>query len=262
MQTQCLDKYAMYDQAFQKPEAYVAFLDRVYVECNGRMPTTLREDFCGTAAIACQWVRGRAECRAVAVDIDPEPLAWRRAHLHILAPDQRHRLQIVESDVCSVEALSADMILAPNSSICLINTRPQLIAYLLRCRAMLNNCGMFIADVYAGPGSQTTGADLIICDGFTCVWEQVSFDPHTHEAHNRIHFKRPNGTRLLDAFKYMMRLWTPVELRDALLESGFARVSSVVNPTGGPPSTTCSSICREQIGTEDCWDAFIVGYAE
>jgi len=46
----------------------------------GVVPKRLREDFCGTGLFSCAWVKSAADREAVGVDLDPEVLAWSRAH--------------------------------------------------------------------------------------------------------------------------------------------------------------------------------------
>src|SRR5262249_53906797 len=58
-------------------------------------------------------------------------------------------------------------------------------------------------------------------------WEQRAADPSTGRAVNAMHFRvhprRGKPRRLDDAFVYDWRLWSVPELRDAMLEAGFAR---------------------------------------
>src|SRR5258705_418284 len=70
------DKYDLYVLSVQSPDVEVAFFDRAFRTQYGRRPTTLREDFCGPAAVCYEWVRSTPDRRAIGVDLDPEPLAW------------------------------------------------------------------------------------------------------------------------------------------------------------------------------------------
>ena len=47
------DRHRLYERAVQCPEAEVDFIDRNYRLLRGRSARTLREDFCGTAAVSC-----------------------------------------------------------------------------------------------------------------------------------------------------------------------------------------------------------------
>ena len=52
-QARAADRYALYQASVQDPPADVDLVDRVFKGHFGRLPDTLREDFCGTAAMAC-----------------------------------------------------------------------------------------------------------------------------------------------------------------------------------------------------------------
>ena len=74
------DVHALYQQAVQCVEAEIDFVDETFAKLRRRRARHLREDFCGTANAACEWVRRRRTNRAVAVDIDAGVLEWGRRH--------------------------------------------------------------------------------------------------------------------------------------------------------------------------------------
>ena len=74
------DLHALYQEAVQCVESEIDFVDETFFRLRGRRARVLREDFCGTANTACEWVRRRADNRAIAVDADPEVLDWGRKH--------------------------------------------------------------------------------------------------------------------------------------------------------------------------------------
>ena len=51
------DKHWLYQHSVQNPEYEIQFMRRVYRKTRGRLPMRLREDFCGTAILACEWAR-------------------------------------------------------------------------------------------------------------------------------------------------------------------------------------------------------------
>ena len=53
------DRHLLYTAAVQSVDADLDFFLRVYKRKRGEPFKTLREDFCGTAALACEWVRRR-----------------------------------------------------------------------------------------------------------------------------------------------------------------------------------------------------------
>src|SRR5262245_17794441 len=70
------DKYDLYQRSVQSPECDVEFFTRTFKTYYGSIPLILREDFCGAAAVCCEWVRTRKDRQAIGVDLDSEPLGW------------------------------------------------------------------------------------------------------------------------------------------------------------------------------------------
>jgi len=87
------DRHELYQEAVQNPEFELDFIDETFEELTGRTAYSMREDFCGTAISSTNWVTRRDANTAVAVDIDPEVLAWAQTHnVAALSADQRSRL--------------------------------------------------------------------------------------------------------------------------------------------------------------------------
>ncbi|MDH3584161.1 MAG: class I SAM-dependent methyltransferase, partial [Phycisphaerae bacterium] len=63
------DRYRLYLDSVQSPDNEVHFFSRAFRKQFGRPPKLLREDFCGTAAICYEWVKGKKSRRAIGVDI-------------------------------------------------------------------------------------------------------------------------------------------------------------------------------------------------
>ena len=64
------DKNLLYQWSVQDAEDAIQFTVEQYEKRRGRPPRILREDFCGTALVACQWVKGHPERRAIGLDLD------------------------------------------------------------------------------------------------------------------------------------------------------------------------------------------------
>lgn len=217
------DKYDCYQQSVQETEPEIAFIRRVFRRHRGREPRSLREDFCGTAMMACDWVRKNPQNTAFGIDLDPECLAW-GAHHNVAALDSeaQSRVKLVEGNVLEVGHEPVDMTLAFNFSYSLFATRRELTHYFRQARATLHNEGLFFLDVYGGIDAmdpQTIRRDY---DGFTYVWEQRSFDAIRNWGENYIHFEFPDGSKIRNAFRYGWRLRSLPELREALADAGFS----------------------------------------
>jgi len=223
-QAQLADKYECYQKSVQEPDADVPFVERVFRKHRGRPPRTLREDFCGTAAFACAWVRRHRDNFAFGIDLDPEPLAWGlRNNVAALTPEQQARIKLVEGNVLHVGHELVDVTVAYNFSYFLFRTRPEMIEYFRKARASLRPDGLFFLDAYGGPDSQQSQIEERECDGFEYIWEQHSFDPIQNRGVNYIHFAFPDGSELRRAFSYEWRIWSVPEIREILLDAGFSK---------------------------------------
>ncbi|WP_295389756.1 class I SAM-dependent methyltransferase [uncultured Thiodictyon sp.] len=224
------DRYRLYERAVQNPRAEVDFIDHTYRELRGRSARWLREDFCGTAAVCCEWVRRRPTNRAVGVDRDPEVLDWaQRNHLATLTSDQRTRIQLLEQDVATPASRPLDLVLALNFSYWLLAGRAALRAYFEQVRAALAPDGVLLLDAYGGYDAyrriieERTVEDPEL-GTFGYEWEQALYDPVSGRLVCHIHFNFPDGSRLERAFSYDWRLWSLPEIRELLTEAGFSRV--------------------------------------
>lgn len=217
------DKYDLYIRSVQSPDVEVAFFDRAYRAHYGRRPLSLREDFCGTAAVCYDWVRSMAGRTAVGVDLDAEPLAWGAARFGpTLRDEQASRLRLVHGDVRSTNT-RAEVIAAQNFSYFCFDTRDALRAYFRHVRRCLAKDGMLVLDVLGGSEVIESDREELTSHGrFTYVWDAVDFDPVSHRCRFAIHFRFRDGSELRNAFRYEWRLWTLPELRELLAEAGFS----------------------------------------
>ncbi|MFN7589412.1 MAG: hypothetical protein ACK5UQ_13115, partial [Planctomycetota bacterium] len=63
------DRHVLYQLSVQAPETDARFYDRWFRKYAGRPLRLLREDFCGTAVLACHHVKRHPENRAIGVDL-------------------------------------------------------------------------------------------------------------------------------------------------------------------------------------------------
>ena len=64
------DKYKCYLKSVQSPEHEVEFFDKAFKDEFHVKPTTLREDFCGTFSVCCEWVKLGRQRTSLGVDLD------------------------------------------------------------------------------------------------------------------------------------------------------------------------------------------------
>ena len=221
------DRYALYEDAVQDAPVEMEFVAETYAELRGREARVLREDFCGSAWAACEWVKRDSDKRAIGVDLDHDVLEWgRQRHLASLSPEQQSRVDLHEGDVLATATEKADITVAMNFSYWIFKQREQLREYFATVREGLAEDGLFIMDCYGGyEAFQDEYKEKRDCDGFTYVWEQEYYDPVTGDYTCHISFRFKDGSRLERAFSYHWRLWTLPEIRELLVEAGFAKAT-------------------------------------
>jgi SAM-dependent methyltransferase len=255
------DKYRYYTASVQAPPEEAIFLDKLYREVRGDDPQTLREDFCGTFAICCAWVRLGPERRAIGIDLDPEPLGYGcenyRARLNVA---QQVRVQILQENVLTPGLPPADVIAALNFSYFIFKGRAELLAYFRNCYETLAPGGMVVLDCFGGPGAQKPNEERSQDEGFVYFFEQEGFDPRTHEAMFHIHFERKGEEKRRKAFTYDWRMWTMAEVREALLEAGFAEARVYWEDESGNGNGVLNFVHVDRIEKEPhSWVTYVVG---
>ena len=269
------DRHVLYEAAVQSVDADIDFIRRVYKKKNGRTAKLLREDFCGTAALACLWAEGNDDRRAWGVDLDGDTLDWCREHRLPRIGSTAERVVLVQEDVRTPREPKVDVTVAFNFSYFTFRDRPTLRGYFENVRQSLAPGGVFLVDLFGGTESMTEieerrkigssrAPDGSKVPGFHYYWEQASFNPVDHEIVCHIHFKVPGRKkRIKRAFTYHWRLWTIPELRELLDEAGFA--SSEVYAEGWDDDAEDGDgnfRKKSRFENDAGWIAYVVGYVD
>jgi len=221
-QAERADRHVLYEKAVQCAEAEIDFVAGTFRKLRGRRAKILREDFCGTANVSCEWVRRGADHEAWGVDIDPAVLEWSRRHkVSRLTPGEAARLRLLNGNVLRARTAPADVILASNFSYWIFKDRALMKRYFRKAHAGLRRDGLFILDAFGGYEACQEMQESSRCNGFTYIWDQAQFNPISSEILCHIHFRFKDGSRLNNAFTYDWRLWTLPELTELLAETGF-----------------------------------------
>jgi SAM-dependent methyltransferase len=256
------DRHALYQIAVQAPEKDARFYGRYFEKVTGAPLRVFREDFCGTAALSCWFVKLHRQNHAIGVDLHGPTLAWGRRYnvRHLLDADQQRRLRLIQDDVRAVRRPRAQAIVAVNFSYSVFQTRAELAGYVRGCFAALEPGGLLFLDGWGGGLVQRACTDRRREHGFDYLWEQRSFDPISHHIDCRIHFLFRDGSRLRDAFVYDWRLWTMPELRELFTDAGFADVHVLWECTDVRRGTGNGVFRRKEVGDDDpAWISYVVG---
>jgi hypothetical protein len=259
-----LNKYHLYELSVQSPDVHAAWLQKLYKEITKKQALHLREDFCGTFKMSCEWVKLNPKNTALCLDLDPEPLDYgRETHLAPLSKDQKSRVKILQKNVLSPTRTALDLISAGNFSFYIFKQRTELLRYFQSCQKSLKTGGMVVLELAGGPGMiapmrEKKEVFLNRTEKFVYTWHQKSFDPITHDAQYAIHFKLPSGRVMKDQFVYDWRLWSIPEVRDALIESGFKK-TLVYWETAHKGKGTGEYVKTDQGDNSFAWVAYVIG---
>lgn len=222
------DRFDCYQRSVQNPDHEIDFFDQAYRDAFDKKPLSLREDFCGTFAVCCEWVKTNKKRTAVGVDLCSETLQWGEEHnLKPLTKSQKERIQLLQQDVRTPSETKFDILAAQNFSFWIFKTRKEVVNYFEIAHANLNSDGLMVMDMMGG-------GDCYVEDrtdkrkikngknGFVYHWTQETFNPVTADATFSISFKFKDGSKLKKAFEYDWRFWTIPEVLEMLAEAGFS----------------------------------------
>lgn len=254
------DKYALYKRAVQSPDADVEFLRRVYRESRKKDPVILREDFCGTFAVCCEWVKLNKKFKAVGVDLDPAPMEYGRQNYFVeLKEEQKKRLSLLEGNVLSSRLPAADISIAMNFSYFIFKTRQQMKTYFANALKALKKDGIFILDIFGGSLCYDENEEKTNYKKFMYYWHQTGFDPVTNKALFHIHFREKGHAKRERVFSYDWRMWSIPEIREILEEVGFKKTHVYWEGTTRNGEGDGNFTRTEKGEACESWIAYIVG---
>ncbi len=254
------DKYYYYLNSVQAPENDVLFMRNTYRELRGKYPTSMREDFCGTHALSCEWVKLSPKNKSYGIDLDLEPILYGQEHYASqLKPNQRDRIQILQTDVLNPGLPKADVICSMNFSNYIFKERAMMKSYFHNCLTTLNDSGILLMDCFGGPACQRENEEMTLHKNFKYYWHQRSFNPVTQHAIFNIHYK-PNGkAKVENVFTYDWRMWSIPELREMMSAVGFQKTYVYWEGTTRAGEGDGKFIRSEEGDECLAWIAYIVG---
>ena len=259
------DKFLCYQKSVQSPEHEIEFFEQAYRDAFRKKPVTLREDFCGTFSICCEWVKSNKNRTAIGIDLCSETLQWGRDNnLSKLTDAQQKRVRLLEQDVRKRNRPQVDILAAQNFSFWIFKTRAEVIEYFKAARANMNSQGIMIMDMMGGGDCYIEGqVDKRTIKkgkkGFRYHWKQDSFNPINHDASFYISFHFKDGSKLKNAFEYHWRFWTIPEVREMLEEAGFSETSIYWDMEDDKEDEDDEDWqCLEEAESAPCWIWYIV----
>ncbi len=258
------DKYALYEASVQDVVSDADIIREVYKKIYPlKTPHILREDFCGTFSLCCEWVKKGTQYKSIGIDLSSETIEYgKKNHLSKLSKDEQKRVSIYQKNVKS-KTKKADIIVANNFSYFIFLTRKELCAYFKHCLSSLTDDGLLQMDIFGGPEAEevleekTTITDNKI-KTFKYIWELADFNPITRKGNFYIHFQFPKAKRISKAFHYYWRMWTIPEIRELLYEAGFTETYIFWEEDDEDGDGTGEFYLTEKEENDPTWLAYIV----
>jgi ubiquinone/menaquinone biosynthesis C-methylase UbiE len=252
-------KYELYESSVQCHEADIDFLNEQFKNEFGRKPKALREDFCGTAALACDWVKQSPKHFSYGIDLDSEPIKYGQAHHYApLSKDEKQRMSYIEGNVLQKYDFTSDIVVAFNFSYFIFKKRQDLLKYFKRVRKSLGKDGAFFVDIFGGTECCNPLEEETEHESHTYYWDCEKFNPLTNEVLYYIHFKK-DGHKYKQAFVYDWRMWSVKEISELMEEAGFSKIKTFWE--GDDDDGTGDGKFHESKEEENCesWVTYIMG---
>ncbi len=221
------EKYRLYLASVQNPEADIQFINREYKALFGKTPKSLREDFCGTGLLACEWVQQDSTRTSYGIDLDMEPLSYGVVnHLSELSEEEQKRVKYINGNVMSNYDFKTDVVVAFNFSYYLFKKRSDLLKYFTSVRKHMKKDSVFLIDMFGGTETRQELEESVKHKNHTYYWDCSRYNPLTSECMYYIHFKtHSDGIKHEKVFQYDWRMWDAQELRDILTDAGFSKTN-------------------------------------
>lgn len=258
-------KYTLYEEAVQCPKWHVEHFKKFHYHLTKKIPHHLREDFCGTAKISCEWVKADPKNSAVGLDLDPEPLEYAKTkNILSLGVKERGRVKVLKQNVLKTTTQKFDIIAACNFSFFIFHERERMIDYAKATLKSLKKNGTLMLEIAGGEGMVEKikeSKNFSIKNYGKCryTWEQLDYDPIQHVSDYAIHFRLPNGQWKKNVFTYHWRLWTIREIREILLEAGFKKTKVFWEAADDKGDGTGDYVPTENGDHSHSWIAYVVG---
>ena len=266
------DIYELYEASVQNVITDLNFGTRVFKKHNTKTPTTIREDFCGTAKLAIDWVLKDKKNKSVAIDLNESVLNWTQKYsLSKLTNGEQKRIKLINQNVLDYRNSFVDIAYALNFSYCYFKERETLKNYFKNINKSLHKNGIFILDIYGGTESIIAKQDAPrIIPGFTSIkkikipdfeyiWDQKKYNPINHHTSCSIHFKIPGVGLIKNAFTYNWRLWTIPEIIDLMKDVGFKKTSVYLHDFNNDGESDEIFRIRKTYENTEGWIAYVVG---
>jgi SAM-dependent methyltransferase len=212
-------KHELYQKSVQNPKREVEFYRKIYRMVFKTIPTNFREDFCGTGRLACEWIKSNVCNTAVGLDLDEETIHWGiENNVSNLASGSERISLLVQDILIPFDSQKIfDVICSMNYSHYLLNQRKDLVKYFSNVRANISK-GLFVMDFFGGSHMFEEHRHNNQSDYYEFRNDKINIVNNVLLC--TLNFKTKDN-KLETLFTYPFRVYSLVELKEALEDSGF-----------------------------------------
>lgn len=227
IKTDSLNKHVLYQTTVQEPKKELEFFRKIYRNIYSRVPISIREDFCGTGFISCEWVKMNFENTSIGIDIDDDPLEWGRKNNIMNLSGGDDRVKLYNHNVLEEwnSKQKFDMILSLNYSHFLLNKRIEFLTYLKNVRKNIEK-GFLVLDFFGGSKiyfdsslKRHFGQEK---DDHSYEFKSKKLDLLNNFAYCSINFKL-GKRKLNNLYNFKFRVYSIPEMVDCLTDAGFSK---------------------------------------
>ncbi len=254
------EKYRLYESAVQCFENDINFINQEFKKEFGKLPKFLREDFGGTGAMACGWVKQGKDRQARAIDLDDDPIKYGiENHYAALTTSEKRRMEYIKGNVLDQYEFVPDVIVAFNFSYFIFKSRKALLEYFTQVRKSLKSDGAFFLDIFGGTEARQLLEEETEHEEFTYIWDCDSYNPLTDDCLYYIHFKTHADKKLhKKVFTYDWRMWGLPEITDILIDAGFSKVETYWEGEDGKGSGDGNFYRTKNAGNCESWVTYLM----
>ena len=214
-------KHELYQKSVQNVKKESEFFRKVYRMIFNKVPTSFREDFCGTGLLSCEWVKSNVLNSAVGIDIDQETLDWGIQNNINNLTSGSDRIKLLNHNVLDEfdATQKFHIINSLNYSHFLLPQRKQIIKYFSNVVKNLDSKGVFIIDFYGGSHIYTDHKyqHSDTSDFYEFSGKQMNIINNTSACCLNYKIKKNKYKPL---FSFNFRIYSIIELREAMEEVG------------------------------------------
>jgi SAM-dependent methyltransferase len=213
-------RHLLYQKSVQNPKREIEFYIKQFRNVFNKIPLKFREDFCGTGLLCCEWVKSNVLNTAIGIDYDLDTINFGIENNVNYLSSGSDRVKLIHQNVLDPfdNLEKFDIICSMNYSHFLLTKRKDLVKYFKNVKSNLNTKGMLLMDFFGGAHVYDYHTHNNLSEIYKYIGEQMNILNNITVI--SLNFKNDKNN-FEPFFKYNFRVYTLIELKEALEDAGF-----------------------------------------